>query len=30
MKDEKIEGSLVKAGEIKNREKLVAAGYKEV
>ena len=30
MKDEKIEGSLVKAGEIKNRDKLVAAGYKEV
>ena len=30
MRDEKIEGSLVKAGEIKNREKLVAAGYKEV
>lgn len=30
MKDEKIEGSLVKAGEIKNREKLVAARYKEV
>lgn len=30
MKDEKIEGSLVKAGEIQNREKLVAAGYNEV
>ena len=26
MKDEKIEGSLVKDGEIQNREKLVAAG----
>ena len=30
MKDEKIEGSLVKDGEIQNREKLVAAGYNEV
>lgn len=30
MKDEKIEGRLVKTGEIKNREKLVAAGYKDV
>ena len=30
MKDEKIEGSLVKEGEIQNREKLVAAGYNEV
>ena len=29
MKDEKIEGSLVKDGEIQNREKLVAAGYQE-
>ncbi len=28
--DEKIKGSLVKAGEIRNRSKLMAAGYKEV
>ena len=27
--NEKIKGSLVKAGEIRNRSKLVAAGYKE-
>lgn len=30
MKDEKIEGSLVKVSEIQNRGKLVAAGYKEI
>lgn len=30
MKDEKIEGRLVKVGEIQNRGKLVAAGYKEI
>lgn len=28
--NEKIKGSLVKAGEIRNRSKLMAAGYKEV
>lgn len=28
--DEKIKGSLVKAGEIRNRSKLMAAGYQEV
>ena len=30
MKDEKIEGRLMKAGEIKNREKLMAAGYQKI
>ena len=30
MKDEKIEGCLVKTGDIRNREKLVAAGYQEI
>ncbi len=30
MKDEKIKGYLVKAGDIRNREKLVAAGYQEI
>ena len=30
MKDEKIKGSLVKADEIENRDKLLAAGYKEI
>ena len=30
MKDEKIKGSLVKVGEIKNRDKLVAAGYQKI
>lgn len=29
MKDEKIEGCLVKVGSITNRDKLVAAGYKQ-
>ena len=30
MEHEKIKGSLVKAGEIENQEKLLAAGYKEI
>ena len=30
IENEKIKGSLVKAGEIRNRSKLMAAGYKEV
>lgn len=30
MEDEKIKGRLVKVGEIENRDKLLAAGYKEI
>ena len=30
MKDEEVKGCLMKVGEIRNREKLMAAGYKEI
>ena len=30
MKHEEVKGSLMKVGEIRNREKLMAAGYKEI
>ena len=30
MKDEKIQGSLMKVSEIKNRQKLMAAGYHKI
>ena len=30
MKNEKIEGGLVKVSDIKNTEKLMAAGYKNI
>ena len=30
MKHEEVKGSLMKVGEIRNREKLLAAGYQEV
>ena len=30
MKNEKIEGRLMKTGELRNKEKLLAAGYQEI